>query len=50
MLAGGEFNHGKHVVFDKDNNKPLCNLFLTMLQKSGIEIEQFGSSEGTLTW
>jgi hypothetical protein len=50
FVAGGKFNHGQHVAFDKDNNKPLCNLFLTMLQKSGLEVDSFGSSEGTLDW
>ena len=50
MLAGGEFKHGSHVAFDKDNNKPLSNLFVTMLQKAGIEADRFGSSDGTLSW
>jgi len=50
IVAGGGFNHGQHVTYDKDNNKPLCNLFLTMLQKSGLEVDSFGSSEGTLDW
>ena len=50
MLAGGGFEHGQHVAFDKDNNKRLCNLFVTMLQKSGLDIEQFGTSDGMLDW
>ena len=50
MLAGGGFKHGQHVAFDKANNKPLCNLFVSMLQKSGLEIDQFGSSDGMLEW
>ena len=50
MFAGGGFKHGQHVGFHKDNNKPLCNLFLTMLLKAGIETEGFASSQGTLEW
>ena len=48
ILAGGGFKHGQHIAFDKDNNKPLCNLFVSMLQKSGIDIDKFGSSDGML--
>lgn len=48
LLAGGGFNHGQHLAFRHDHNKPLCNLFVTMLQHLGIETESFGSSSGTL--
>jgi hypothetical protein len=27
----------------------LCNLYVSMLQRLGIESDQFGSSKGTLT-
>ena len=27
LLAGGGFRHGQHIVFKRDNNAPLCNLF-----------------------
>lgn len=50
LLAGGDFKHGQHVGFDRENNIPLCNLFVSMLQKAGIDTEQFGSSTGSLTW
>ncbi|MFK7766506.1 MAG: DUF1552 domain-containing protein [Mariniblastus sp.] len=50
MFAGGGFKHGQHVGFNKDDNKPLCNLFLTMLLKAGIETESFATSQGTLDW
>lgn len=49
ILAGGGFKHGQHRAFDKEKNLPLSNLFLTMLQTQGHEIDQFGSSSGTLT-
>jgi hypothetical protein len=48
LLAGGGLQHGQHLAFKRDNNKPLCNLFVTMLQNMGIETDAFGSSAGTL--
>lgn len=49
VLAGGGFKHGRHVGYDKENNTPFANLFLTLLQKQGIEVDQFGTSTGTLS-
>jgi hypothetical protein len=49
ILAGGGFRHGQHLKFDENSNPPLCNLFVSMLQRTGIEADQFGSSTGTLT-
>ena len=49
LLAGGGFRHGQHLAFDPHNNTPLCNVFVSMLQKMGIEADRFGSSKGTLT-
>jgi len=49
VLAGGGFRHGQHLAFDPENNVPLCNLFVSMLQRTGIEADRFGSSTGTLT-
>ncbi|HEX4951267.1 MAG TPA: DUF1552 domain-containing protein [Blastocatellia bacterium] len=48
ILAGGGFKHGQHIAFKRNNNTPLCNLFVTMLQRLGIETEAFGSSTGAL--
>ena len=48
IFAGGGFKHGQHLAFDQKNNMPLCNLYLTMLQRLGLEIDQFASSTGTL--
>ena len=48
LLAGGGLKHGQHLAFSHDNNRPLCNLFVTMLQNIGLETEAFGSSTGTL--
>ncbi len=49
LLAGGGFKHGQHVAFKRDDNKPLGNLFVTMLQRMGVEAEAFGSSTGPIT-
>ena len=47
--AGGRFRHGQHLAFDRKNNAPLCNLFVSILQGCGQEIERFSSSTGTMT-
>jgi hypothetical protein len=49
LLAGGGFRHGRHLGFDVEHNRPLCNLFVSMLQRMGIEADNFGSSTGTLS-
>lgn len=49
LLVGGGFRHGQHLAFDENNHPPLCNLFVSMLQRMGIEAGKFGSSTGTLT-
>lgn len=48
LLAGGGFKHGRHIAGDTKENTPLCNLFVTMLQKMGMETDSFGSSTGRL--
>ncbi|HZL89553.1 MAG TPA: DUF1552 domain-containing protein [Pirellulaceae bacterium] len=49
LLAGGGFKHGQHLAFDQASPPPLCNLYVSMLQRLGIEADKFGSSTGTLT-
>lgn len=48
LLAGGGFKHGQHLAFDKDNNYPLTNLFVSMLQRLGIEAREFSTGKGTM--
>jgi hypothetical protein len=48
LLAGGGFKHGQHLAFDKDNNYPLTNLFVSMLQRLGIETREFSTGKGTM--
>ncbi|MEM1294537.1 MAG: DUF1552 domain-containing protein [Verrucomicrobiota bacterium] len=49
LLAGGGYQHGQHLAFDSKNNYPLPNLFVSMMQRLGLEEERFASSTGTMT-
>jgi hypothetical protein len=49
LLAGGGFRHGQHLAFDPDNPPPLCNLYVSMLQRLGIETDRFSTATGTLS-
>lgn len=48
LFAGGGFRHGAHLAFDRDRNYPLPNLFVSMLQRLGLEADKFASSTGTM--
>jgi hypothetical protein len=48
LLAGGGFRHGQHLAFDQQNNYPLTNLFVSLLQRLGIELTEFSTGKGTL--
>ncbi|WP_038166642.1 DUF1552 domain-containing protein [Verrucomicrobium sp. BvORR106] len=48
ILSGGGLKHGQHYAFKHDNNTPLCNLFVTLLQQMGVETDKFGSSTGVM--
>jgi hypothetical protein len=48
LLAGGGFPHAGHLAFDRQRNYPLPNLFVSMLQRMGIEADRFASSTGTM--
>lgn len=48
ILAGGGFRHGQHLAFNTQQNYPLPNLFVSMLQRMGIEEDRFASSTGTM--
>ena len=49
LLAGGGFRHGNHLASNHSFDTPLCNLFLSILHRLGIDVDAFGSSTGTLT-
>ena len=48
ILAGGGFKHGQHLAFNAAQNYPLPNLFVSMLQRMGLETDRFASSTGTM--
>jgi hypothetical protein len=48
LVAGGGFRHGQHLAFDPQNSPPLCNLYVSMLQRLGIEVDKFNTGSGTL--
>ena len=48
LLAGGGFRHGQHLAFDQQNNYPLTNLFVSMLQRLGIETNEFSTGRATM--
>ena len=53
VLAGGGFRHGEHKSYFKDDEKrvasPAGNLFVSMLQRFGVEEDRFGTAKSRLT-
>jgi hypothetical protein len=49
LLAGGGFRHGQHLAFMRDDNAPLGRLFVSMLQRLGIDADSFGFVQGPLS-
>lgn len=48
LLAGGGYKHGEYREVPREgvNKVPLCNLFVDIAQKMGVETDSFGSSTG----
>jgi transposase len=49
ILAGGVYKHAGHLAHDKQNNTFLSNLYVRMLQQTGIELDKFGANTGVLS-
>jgi hypothetical protein len=49
LFAGGGFSHGQHLAFDQQKNYPLPNLFVSVLQRVGLETDSFVTSTGTMS-
>jgi hypothetical protein len=49
LVAGGGFKHRGHIdgADSSGNSMPLCNLFVTLMQRFGIERDKFNTSTGT---
>jgi hypothetical protein len=48
LLAGGGFKHTGHLAFDKKKNYPLSNLYVSLLQRIGVNASSFSSGTGTM--
>ena len=48
LVAGGGagFKHGRHLVME--NKTPLCNLWLSALHGSGVQVDTFGDANGVI--
>jgi hypothetical protein len=48
ILAGGGYKHGEFREMPREGSRkvPLCNLFVDILQKMGVETDHFGNSTG----
>ncbi len=51
VMAGGGYGSGKFKTVDSKSSAkvPLCNLFLDIAQRMGVETEAFGTSTGTFS-
>ncbi len=48
LLAGGGFKHGQHLAFDRKSNQNLATLYVSLLQRMGLEAGSFAGASGTL--
>jgi hypothetical protein len=48
VLAGGGFKHGQHLALGGERDYPLSNLYVSMLQRLGVETSTFGTGTGTM--
>ena len=50
LVAGGGFAHGKHIANKQEQDAPLSDLFITLLQSMGLELDAFGQGSNALRW
>ncbi|MDB3992519.1 DUF1552 domain-containing protein [Gammaproteobacteria bacterium] len=50
LVAGGGFAHGKHIANKQEQDAPLSDLFVTLLQSMGLELDAFGQGSKALRW
>jgi hypothetical protein len=48
VLGGGSFRHGQHLAFDAKNNYALPNLYVSLLQSLGMEVDRFATGTTTM--
>jgi hypothetical protein len=49
LFAGGGFHHGQHLAFNTKKNYPLPNLYVSVLQQTGLEQSRFSTGTSTMT-
>ena len=49
LFAGGGFKHGQHIAFDQKDNYPLPKLYVSALQRQGLDVDKFSTTTGTMT-
>jgi len=42
--GGGTIDTGRHIAYDSET--PLCNLYISMLDRMGCKVDSFGDSSG----
>ena len=48
LVAGGKFHGGRHLRYPEEREMPMTNLLLTILDKLGVPVDNFGDSTGKL--
>lgn len=48
LVAGGKFHGGRHIRYPEEREMPMTNLLLTILDKLGVPVDNFGDSTGKL--
>ncbi len=46
--GGGAIKGGRHLVYPRERDTPLCNLYLSLAERFGVEVSHFGDSTGKL--
>ena len=50
LVAGGGFTHGKHIANNQEQDAPLSDLFITLLQSMGLNVDAFGQGSKAMRW
>ena len=48
LIAGGGFRHAQHLALGGTHDYPLPNLFVSVLQRLGVETDSFATASGTM--
>lgn len=49
LFAGGGYRHNQHLAFDQKKNYPLSNLFVSVMERLGLEQDSFSTGKSTMT-